>query len=81
MKDTSFEGTHEAFRGAFPEGFPWELLEIVSGPTKVESSGHLEVVFSWRHWSKFVGSYNGNVGRGQQVDMFGLCRSKYRHEN
>ena len=38
-KNETFESSHKLFRGAFSKGFPWELLEVYSGPPKV--------AFSW----------------------------------
>ena len=51
-----FEISHEIFRDAFSEGFPWEVLKVLRGPP--------EVIFTWRHWGKFVGTY-----RGRQVSI------------
>ena len=38
-ENETFESSHKLFRGAFSKGFPWELLEVYSGPPKV--------AFSW----------------------------------
>lgn len=59
----SWEETHKTFRGAFT-AFPWEVLEVFSGPPKV--------VFTWRHWATFSGSYKGNKGTGEMVEMYGM---------
>eukprot|EP01025_Chloroclados_australasicus_P019431 TRINITY_DN2059_c0_g1_i1.p1 TRINITY_DN2059_c0_g1~~TRINITY_DN2059_c0_g1_i1.p1 ORF type:complete len:310 (+),score=33.43 TRINITY_DN2059_c0_g1_i1:106-1035(+) len=60
-----FESSHGAFRQAFPNGFPWELLEVYSGPPRV--------TFSWRHWAEFEGSYKENHGKGEVVELFGFA--------
>ncbi|XP_033647791.1 pathogen-related protein-like [Asterias rubens] len=60
----TFESSHDVFRGAFPNGFPWEVLHVFSGPPRV--------AFSWRHWATFDGSYKENVGEGQLVEMHGF---------
>ena len=60
----TFESSHKTFRGAFPDGFPWELLEVFSGPPKV--------AFSWRHWATFNGSYKDRKGQGEMVELFGF---------
>ena len=64
--ENDFEESHNLFREAFPEGFPWEVLKVMCGPPAV--------IFTWRHWGKFVGSYQGNQGQGQVIEMFGMCR-------
>lgn len=59
----TWEQSHEAFHTAFP-AFPWELLKVFSGPPVV--------AFSWRHWGTFTGSYKGNQGNGQIIEMYGF---------
>jgi len=59
----TWEQSYEKFHDAFA-AFPWELLEVFSGPPKV--------AFSWRHWGEFTGSYEGNKGKGELVEMFGF---------
>ncbi|CAG0888337.1 unnamed protein product [Cyprideis torosa] len=51
-------------RGVFPRGFPFEVLEVYAGPPKV--------VFSWRHWANFDGSYKGLQGKGELIEMTGF---------
>jgi hypothetical protein len=58
------ESSHMLFRSAFPQGFPWEVLEVFTAPPRVS--------FSWRHWAEFSGVYRGNRGKGQLVEMFGF---------
>lgn len=60
----SFESSHEKFRGTFIGAFPWELLEVFSGPPVI--------AFSWRHWGLFNGEYEGRKGDGQVYDMYGF---------
>lgn len=59
----SWEKSHEKFHKAFA-AFPWEVLEVYSGPPKVG--------FSWRHWAHFTGTYEGKKGEGQLIEMFGF---------
>ncbi len=61
--NTTWEQSHEIFHTAFA-AFPWEVLEVFSGPPKVG--------FSWRHWGHFTGTYEGNKGKGELVEMFGF---------
>ena len=65
--DDNFEKSHDLFRNAFTKGFPWEVLSVVSKPPD-------PVVFSWRHWAHFTGTFQGRVGTGQLIQMTGLCR-------
>ncbi|KAL7552770.1 hypothetical protein ACHAWF_018595 [Thalassiosira exigua] len=60
----TFESSHGKFRYAFPEGFPWELLEVFSGPPKI--------TFTWRHWAVFSGEFEGHKGSGETITMTGF---------
>jgi hypothetical protein len=60
----SWEQSHDKFHDAFA-AFPWEVLDVYSPPPKV--------AFTWRHWGTFTGSYDGNKGNGQLVEMFGFA--------
>lgn len=60
----SFESSHELFRGAFKEGFPWEVLKVYGGVSE-------KVGFSWRHWGTFTGKFQGREGDGEVYEMFG----------
>lgn len=60
----TFETSHSLFGEAFQGGFPWEVLEVFSGPP--------EVAFSWRHWSQFNGTYKRRAGDGIVYEMYGL---------
>jgi len=62
-ENISWENSHEKFHSAFA-AFPWEVLEVYSGPPKVG--------FSWRHWGNFTGTYEDNKGEGQLIEMFGF---------
>ena len=50
---------HKAFAA-----FPWELLEVFSGPPVVG--------FSWRHWAHFTGEYKNHKGNGELVELYGF---------
>ena len=63
-ENTSFTDSHEKFHKAFA-AFPWEVLDVFSGPPKV--------AFSWRHWAHFTGEYEENRGNGELVEMFGFA--------
>ncbi|XP_045204664.1 uncharacterized protein LOC123557317 [Mercenaria mercenaria] len=63
-KETN-DSSHELFRNVFKSGFPWELLEVYSGPPTV--------AFTWRHWGKFEGDYKGVKATGETLEMFGSC--------
>merc|ERR1712039_927739 len=62
-KNMSWDDSHETFHKSFA-AFPWEVLEVFSGPPKV--------AFTWRHWGTFTGTYKGNQGKGELVEMFGF---------
>jgi len=62
-KNTTWEQSHQMFHTAFA-AFPWEVLEVFSGPPSV--------AFSWRHWAEFTGTFQGNKGKGELVELFGF---------
>jgi len=64
VEEETFESSHKVFLSAFPHGFPFEVLEVYSGPPKV--------AFTWRHWATFAGEYKGNKGRGEVVELTGF---------
>jgi len=66
-KSTSWEQSHLAFHDAFA-AFPWEVLEVFSGPPTVG--------FTWRHWGTFTGSFKDNRGKGELIEMFGFATAK-----
>lgn len=61
----TFESSHELFRTVFSEGFPWELMEVFSGPPRV--------AFTWRHWAHWTGPYKGKAPTGELLEMFGMA--------
>ena len=65
--NNDFGASHELFRGAFTKGFPWEVLKVLSGPPG-------PIIFTWRHWAEFTGTFQGRQGNGEKVDLYGACR-------
>lgn len=63
-----FDSSYNLFHTAFPEGFHWELIEVVSGPPNV--------VFKWRHWGKFKGAYKGYQPTGETIEIIGLSLAR-----
>ncbi|GAA3210269.1 hypothetical protein [Actinocorallia longicatena] len=68
----TFESSHHVFLNAFPTGFYWEVLEVLSPPPVV--------TFKWRHWGAFTGSYQGFEPTGETVEMFGVSVAKVSDE-
>jgi len=62
-ENITWDQSHEMFHDAFA-AFPWEVLEVFSGPPTV--------AFSWRHWANFTGTYDNNKGNGELVELFGF---------
>lgn len=60
----SFESSAKLFHTTFPQGFPWEVLEVYSGPPTV--------TFKWRHWGHFRGAYKDYAPTGETVEIVGL---------
>ena len=32
------------------------------------------VIFTWRHWAEFTGTFRGRQGNGELIELYGLCR-------
>ncbi len=60
----TFESSAKIFHEAFPDGFLWELTEILSGPPNV--------TFKWRHWGNFSGPYKEHAPTGETVEVVGV---------
>ena len=67
-KDETYESSYDLFHNAFPEGFHWELLDVVTGPPNV--------VFKWRHWGTFTGDYKNYKPTGETIEVIGLSIAK-----
>ncbi|MGP0128083.1 MAG: ester cyclase [cyanobacterium endosymbiont of Rhopalodia musculus] len=62
--EETFESSFELFHKAFPNGFLWELTEVLSGPPNI--------TFKWRHWGTFNGPYKDHQPTGQTIEIVGL---------
>ncbi|MDJ0557350.1 MAG: ester cyclase [Microcoleaceae cyanobacterium MO_207.B10] len=60
----TFESSFETFHTAFPDGFLWELVEVLSGPPNV--------TFKWRHWGTFKGNFKDYSPTGETIEIVGL---------
>lgn len=59
----SFASSHDAFRGAFPDGFAWEVLDVWFPPPTV--------AFSWHHFGVMKGAYAGHPPTGRMLHLYG----------
>ena len=66
--EETFESSYNLFHNAFPNGFHWELVEVVAGPPNV--------VFKWRHWGTFKGTYKDYQPTGETIEVIGLSIAK-----
>lgn len=76
-KANTFEMANKNFSSTFPEGFAWELLEVLSGPPTV--------AFKWRHFGKHSGTFTDKDGKeykptGEMLDVIGMCIAKVNAE-
>ncbi|BAT54715.1 hypothetical protein NOS3756_36870 [Nostoc sp. NIES-3756] len=62
--EEDFESSAHLFHNAFPNGFLWELIEVLAGPPNV--------TFKWRHWGTFSGPYNEHAPTGETVEIVGV---------
>ena len=66
----TYDTANDIFKTVFSEGFPWEVLEVHSGPPTVS--------FTWRHWAKMSGPYRAADGSiyeptGETIELYGNC--------
>ncbi|NEP09781.1 MAG: ester cyclase [Symploca sp. SIO1A3] len=66
--DETFDSSYNLFHTAFPNGFHWELIEVIAGPPNV--------VFKWRHWGTFTGTYQDYQPTGETIEVVGLSIAK-----
>ncbi len=66
--EETFESSYNLFHNAFPNGFHWELIDVVAGPPNV--------VFKWRHWGTFKGTYKDYQPTGETIEVIGLSIAK-----
>ncbi|MFC3982792.1 ester cyclase [Streptosporangium jomthongense] len=64
----TFDSSHRMFHRAFPGGFFWEVLEVLTPPPTV--------TVKWRHWGVFEGEYHGFQPTGQTIEMYGVSIAK-----
>lgn len=72
-KLNTFESSNMLWSKTFPDGFAWEVLEVLAGPPTV--------TFKWRHFGAFTGEFIdkdgvAHKGDGQMINVFGLCIAK-----
>ena len=66
--EETFESSYNLFHNAFPNGFHWELIEVVAGPPNV--------VFKWRPWGTFKGTYKDYQPTGETIEVIGLSMAR-----
>ncbi|OUL26846.1 SnoaL-like polyketide cyclase [Nostoc sp. 106C] len=62
--EEDFESSAQIFHKAFPNGFLWELVEVLAGPPNV--------TFKLRHWGTFSGPYKEHAPTGETVEIVGI---------
>ena len=70
--EEDFDSSYNVFHTAFPDGFHWELVKVLSGPPNV--------IFKWRHWGTFNGPYKENKSTGEVIEMTGLSIAEVTEE-
>lgn len=63
-EEETFESSFEVFHSAFPDGFLWEAIEVLSGPPNV--------TFKWRHWGNFQGNFKEYQPTGETIEIVGI---------
>ncbi len=62
------EDEEEEKLSSFPQGFHWELIEVLAGPPNV--------IFKWRHWGTFTGAFKEHQPTGQTIEIVGISLAK-----
>jgi predicted ester cyclase len=70
--EESFDSSYKLFHTAFPEGFHWELITVLSPPPNV--------VFKWRHWGQFKGNFKDFAPTGETIEIIGLSVASVTEE-
>ncbi|WGV26148.1 ester cyclase [Halotia branconii] len=70
--EETFDSSYNLFHTAFPEGFHWELIEVLSPPPNV--------VFKWRHWGQFKGNFKNFAPTGETIEIIGLSVARVTEE-
>ena len=70
--EETFDSSYNLFHTAFPEGFHWELVEVLSSPPNV--------VFKWRHWGQFKGNFKDFAPTGETIEVVGLSVARVTEE-
>ena len=68
----TLESSVEIFYNAFPDGFLWEVVEVLSGLPNV--------TFKWRHWGKFSGSFKDCAPTGETIEIFVVSIARVTEE-
>ncbi|MEH1814479.1 MAG: SnoaL-like polyketide cyclase [Nostoc sp.] len=68
----TFESSFQVFHTAFPNGFLWELTEVLSGSPNV--------TFKWRHWGTFNGSYKDYAPTGETIEIVGVSIARVTND-
>ncbi|WP_202222714.1 ester cyclase [Okeania sp. KiyG1] len=63
-EEETFESSFKTFNKAFPKGFLWEVIEVLSGPPNV--------TFKWRHWGTFQGNFKDYQPTGETIEIIGM---------
>ncbi|MBW4505672.1 MAG: ester cyclase [Scytonematopsis contorta HA4267-MV1] len=71
-KEEDFESSAHLFHNAFPDGFVWEIVEVLSGPPNV--------TFKWRHWGTFKGQYKDFAPTGETIEVVGISIARVNDE-
>jgi len=72
-KYNTFASSNTLWSSAFPNGFAWEVLDVLAGPPTV--------TFKWRHFGEFTGTFvdkdgTQHKGDGELINVIGLCIAK-----
>lgn len=70
--EETFDSSYNLFHTAFPEGFHWELIEVLAPPPNV--------IFKWRHWGQFKGNFNKFAPTGETIEIVGLSVARVTEE-
>lgn len=61
-----------SFHTAFPNGFLWEITEVLAGPPNV--------TFKWRHWGTLNGPFKDRAPTGETIEVVGVSIARVNED-
>lgn len=70
--EETFDSAEKIFHTAFPNGFLWEITEVLAGPQNV--------TFKWRHWGTLNGPFKDHAPTGETIEVVGVSIARVNED-